>query len=143
MKKFCGMRNENSKRTYSFKKGFTLAETLITIGIIGVTSVLVIPPIINKYKEIVTVNKVKKFYSMISQAMALSILENGSPQSWSVSESQGVNFIYTSYVKPYVKINEDCVNNTGSSCSLQVSSNLTYLNGEKWEGTGLNDTGLM
>lgn len=51
------------------KKAFTLAEVLITLGIIGVVAAITMPVLINKYQEIVTVTKVKKFYSLMSQAI--------------------------------------------------------------------------
>lgn len=58
-------------------KGFTLAETLITLGIIGVVAALTIPSLINNYNEKQTVAKVKKFYSTMSQAIKLAVEESG------------------------------------------------------------------
>ena len=40
------------------KKAFTLAEVLITLGIIGVVAAMTIPSLINAYRERVTVTKV-------------------------------------------------------------------------------------
>ena len=51
------------------KCAFTLAETLITLGIIGIVAAIVIPNLIYKYNEYVTVNKVKTFYSKFSNAV--------------------------------------------------------------------------
>ncbi len=48
---------------------FTLAEVLITLGIIGVVAALTIPSIIHKYKSIVLQNQLKKSYSNIQQAV--------------------------------------------------------------------------
>ena len=53
---------------YSKRSGFTLAETLITIGIIGVVSALTIPNVINKYRAKTFETLFKKSYSNISQA---------------------------------------------------------------------------
>lgn len=36
------------------KKAFTLAETLITLGVIGVVAALTLPTLINSYKKQVT-----------------------------------------------------------------------------------------
>ena len=44
-----------------YQKGFTLAEILITLGIIGVVAALSIPSLINKINEIQTVSRVKNF----------------------------------------------------------------------------------
>lgn len=50
------------------KVAFTLAEVLITIGIIGVVSALTIPLLVAKYNERVTVAKVKETYAMLAYA---------------------------------------------------------------------------
>ena len=50
------------------KKAFTLAEVLITLGIIGVVAAMTIPSLINAYRERVTVTKVQKAYSLLSLA---------------------------------------------------------------------------
>ena len=49
-------------------RAFTLAEVLITLGIIGVVAAMTLPTVVNKYKEKETVTKLKKFYSIISQS---------------------------------------------------------------------------
>ena len=90
----------------NYKKAFTLSEVLITLGVIGVVAAMTIPAVINKYKEHVTVNKVKKFYSMISQAFLMSVKDNGYANEWSVENEQ--NSItakqIAGYFKPYLKI---------------------------------------
>lgn len=53
------------------KLGFTLAEVLITLGIIGVVAALTMPSIINKYQKEILRNQFKKAYSEISQATEL------------------------------------------------------------------------
>ena len=59
------------------RKGFTLAEVLITLVIIGVIAALTIPALMNKTNEQETVVAVKKAYSVISQAYQRVIAENG------------------------------------------------------------------
>jgi len=51
------------------KSGFTLAEVLITLVIIGVIAALTIPTAINKSKEEELKSQFKKAYSTISQAL--------------------------------------------------------------------------
>ena len=55
---------------YGFKKffAFTLAEVLITLGIIGVVAALTIPTISHNIQEIVLKNQFKNFYSTFLQA---------------------------------------------------------------------------
>lgn len=62
----------------SRKVAFTLAETLITLGIIGVVAALTLPNLIAKYDEMVTLNKIKRSYSEIINAMEMSKQEIGS-----------------------------------------------------------------
>ena len=50
-------------------KAFTLAEVLITLGVIGVVAAMTMPTVIKKYQEQVTVNKVKKIYSTLKMSM--------------------------------------------------------------------------
>lgn len=50
------------------KRAFTLAEVLITLGIIGVVAALTIPILVGKYREKQTVTAVKTAYSIFSQA---------------------------------------------------------------------------
>ena len=68
--------------TTSHKKGrrkiaFTLAEVLITLGIIGVVAALTLPSVIQNYKKQVTVTQLKKAYSVLGQVVQKSIADNG------------------------------------------------------------------
>lgn len=60
-----------------FKSGFTLAEVLITLVIIGVVAAMTIPTLVARYEEQVTVAKVEKAYSTIAQAWAKFQADNG------------------------------------------------------------------
>lgn len=95
------------------KKGFTLAEVLITLGIIGVVAALTMPSLIQSYKERETVSRVKKFYSMINQALLLAINENGPVDEWDFAEidqETGINVSnkFFEYLRPHLKITKDC-----------------------------------
>ena len=55
-----------------FKKfGFTLAEILIVIGIIGTISIMVLPTLKNNYEEHVFESRAKARYNILQQAVAL------------------------------------------------------------------------
>lgn len=56
---------------------FTLAEVLITLGIIGVVAALTIPSIISSYQKVQYVEGLKKGYSEISQVFKKYIAEEG------------------------------------------------------------------
>ncbi len=51
------------------RAAFTLAEVLITLGIIGVVAAMTIPTLIANYKQKTLDNQFKKTYSMISQVL--------------------------------------------------------------------------
>ena len=59
--------------------GFTLAEVLITLGIIGVVAAMTIPNLIQHYSQEATVNKLKKTISVLNQAYRLSFDDVGEP----------------------------------------------------------------
>lgn len=47
--------------------GFTLAEVLVTIGVIGLVAALIMPTVIKNINNAITVSKLKKSYAEISQ----------------------------------------------------------------------------
>ena len=67
---------------YTDKTGFTLAEVLITLGVIGVVASLTLPAVISRYKVQETSARLKKFYSIMSQAILLSEIDNGPIEYW-------------------------------------------------------------
>lgn len=69
------------------KKAFTLAEVLVTLGIIGIVAAMTLPEIIQDYREKETVTRVKKFYSVFSQAYTQAVLENGTIDTWGLTDS--------------------------------------------------------
>lgn len=59
------------------KSAFTLAEVLITLGIIGVVAAITIPALLNNTQETELKTAWKKEYSVISQAVMSIISDNG------------------------------------------------------------------
>ena len=57
--------------------GFTLAEVLITIGIIGLVAALTLPALINNNRNKALETAFKKNYSAISQALNMYYAQNG------------------------------------------------------------------
>ncbi len=80
-------------------KAFTLAEILITLGIVGVVAAMTIPSLLTNFKKRETVSKVKAAYSIFSQAVKLSIQENDEPAGWDVSDEYTVA---ERYLNPYM-----------------------------------------
>ncbi len=58
------------------KLGFTLAEVLITLGIIGIVAALTIPGLLSRNEEKVRETQLKKAYSVLSQAHQMMIVKD-------------------------------------------------------------------
>ncbi len=67
------------------KKGFTLAEILITLGIIGVVAALTMGLLLPRLEKITTAAKLKKFYTVIAQATDKAMVEHGDWSYWDYS----------------------------------------------------------
>ena len=96
-----------------FKRvAFTLAETLITIGIIGVVSAITIPALITNYQKNQTVVQLKKTYNDIQNGLKLSIADNGDISGWTLPNSgydpSGTQIYVKSYWIPYFKGSKLC-----------------------------------
>lgn len=61
---------------------FTLAEVLITLGIIGVVAALTLPTLMQNYKRVVYTTKMKRFCSAWQQTIVRSQVDNGPAQYW-------------------------------------------------------------
>ena len=59
------------------KLGFTLAEVLITLGIIGIVSAMTLPTVINNARDRQFKSMFKKQVSVISQAIQMGDAEDG------------------------------------------------------------------
>ena len=63
---------------FTFKKcAFTLAEVLITLGIIGVVAAVTLPTLVQNYKKTVYVNQLKKFVSTFEQGLQKMLADEG------------------------------------------------------------------
>lgn len=86
------------------RQAFTLAEVLITLGIIGIVAAVTMPTVITNYKKKQVVTQLKKSYSLISQAVKLSETQNGETKFWNLN-APSEEFMNT-YITPYLKNNE-------------------------------------
>ncbi len=84
------------------KKAFTLAEVLITLGIIGVVAAMTFPMVVENYQKRETVVRLKKAYTVLSQAILTSQIDNGSVQNWDINYILPEEF-YQIYIKKYIK----------------------------------------
>lgn len=97
-----------------FKRGFTLAEVLITLGIIGVVAAITIPSLISKIGKRQLESQIKASYATIAQTMRsaeadgvdfdMQIVNNNdaSTKEW-----------FQTYMAPYLKTEKVCYNSSG------------------------------
>ena len=71
------------------KCAFTLAEVLITLGIIGVVAAITIPSLMAATQEASLVPKVKKTYSTLAQALKLASNDYDTPGDFSLIFEEG------------------------------------------------------
>ena len=79
--------------------GFTLAEVLLTLGIIGVVCALTLPSLIANHKEKETVTRLKKAYSTLSNAYTGVLNEYGPPPDWNVESWDDVVVMFSKYIQ--------------------------------------------
>ena len=88
------------------KNSFTLAEVLITLGIIGVVAAMTMPTLIKKHQQRVLVTRLQKNYSIVSQALITSVSENGSMNEWDLGvdyNKANLKRVVDKYFVPYFK----------------------------------------
>lgn len=128
-------------RLNRIERGFTLAEVLITLTIIGVVAAMTIPTLVNKYQERATVVALKKAYSTLSQAYLMAVQENGTPENWDWSSVDNLNMMFSKYLRT----TKDCP--AGSDCAVD-ENNLYRINGDPYgngalPGSLLSDGSLV
>lgn len=91
-----------------------MAEVLITLGIIGVIAALTMPSLIQNYKKQEASARLKKFVSVMNQAVILSTIDNGEIDTWVkasedktddaiINNAQSVYDFFMKYLAPYMK----------------------------------------
>ena len=109
----------NVLTSYRLKKcAFTLAEVLITLGIIGVVAAMTMPVLIQNHRNSVVEARLKKFYSTINQAIIMAENDYDDKKIWyqevagadiddegnPVPGSSEAEKWFNKYFAPYLKI---------------------------------------
>ena len=107
-----GMTNRSAKS--SRKAAFTMAEVLITLGIIGIIAAMTLPSLIGNYQKKVVAKRLEQTYSQIYQAINMAQIDYGDMRNWETNKNYNSNveggseeraliveqFVET-YMKPY------------------------------------------
>lgn len=115
------------------RRGFTLAEVLITLGIIGVVAAITIPTLINSTNKAEFATAYKKSYSVFSNAFAYIKKENGDSVKSLCGEYTDENLASSKCLsdifKPYLQVARACETGNSSDCS-NMKTVLTSLSGD-------------
>ena len=74
---------------HNYCTGFTLAEVLITLGIIGIIAALTMPTLIANYQKKRTVTQLKATYSILNQAFEAAKADYGDMDNWDMDSYKG------------------------------------------------------
>lgn len=121
-----------------FNLGFTLAEVLITLVIIGVVAAVTIPVLHANYTEREKITRVKKAYSTLANAMTL-VKANGGDTIFEVKDGSNDNVKewFDTYLAPYLITTKVCYDSRG----CWNEGDTKYLNGHNtnWNRPGIGD----
>lgn len=90
------------------KIGFTLAEVLLTLGVIGVVAAITIPTLISNYQKKVISVSLKKAYATISNGFRLSEVNNGPYSEWPQGSLLDYDTFWNVYINPYFTGSKIC-----------------------------------
>lgn len=111
------MNNLSDNNNY-LHNGFTLAEVLITLGIIGVVAALTLPTLIENHHKTVVETRLAKFYSTMNQAILRAENDFGDKKDWgdigngyeedengNPDRSKSIPLVwFNTYMRPYLNL---------------------------------------
>ncbi len=86
------------KKCLKTKFGFTLAEVLITLAIIGIVAALTIPTVVRNYQKTQYTAALKKTYSALSQAAQRIMIDNGGTMEGLCSTNACIKNLFLEYM---------------------------------------------
>lgn len=109
------------------KKGFTLSEFLITLGVIGVVSAITLPVLIKNYNNYLTEQKLKKAYNTLSNGIKMAEVDYGPMKDWpNGKDIKDMREYYATYFQPYF--------NGIKLCSSTTTCGYKDFDRQKWTG---------
>ena len=111
-------------------KGFTLAEVLITLAIIGVVAALTIPSVISNYQQQEFKTGLKKAVSVLNEAIQTNIAQDGITPYDRPRTNGSIEFL-DEYLKKHMSVIKDVV---GSGVGSRYLSDETT-----WQGVSQNN----
>lgn len=108
------------------RNAFTLAEVLITLGIIGIVAAMTLPLIVEDYRKKATAESLRKSYAELNQVLTMAISDYGDMQNWDYQSAAEISQWVQKYIKPYVKttVVEECSKASFFCAGVPNASNL-------------------
>jgi len=124
----CGRGQGEGLNPCKKKAAFTLAEVLITLGIIGVVAAMTIPNLIAEQQKRTTVTKLQRAMSVLNQAYRRAYDDVGEATAEEAA-SMGSKEYFNKYWAPYLKILHIC--KSYKDCGYDSPQPYTAANGQK------------
>ena len=98
------------------KPAFTLAEILITLGVIGIVAAMTLPMLAENYQRIIIQTRLKKFYTTFNQAILRAVDEHGPYEGWNywveardnngvlIPQPEAISMAFNLYLRPYLNV---------------------------------------
>lgn len=99
------------------RKGFTVAEVLITIAIIGIVAIMTIPSLKKNADRDAVVQKLQKNYGVLTNIVNMAVAQNGQIESWDLPDKrdgEAADKVFQKYFAPQLKLIKYC--GTGTGC---------------------------
>ena len=121
-----------------YSKAFTLAETLIVIGIIGVVAALTLPNLNHATGDKETVTRLQKLHSALNEANDRAVAIYGPLDEWQNSCSGDVPLseCYFKRITEFMKVSKVCDRTDIEACT-------TSLDYEEGEGAGSSSAAVL
>lgn len=124
---FKNCKNRISTKNLNYRLGFTLAEVLIVVGILGLVAEMTIPTLINNVNDMIYKTAWKKEYSSFASLVELVKNENGGTlQGLLSADDLSMNNIFDKYLKVITSCHT--VGITGKGICWHQDSDWSYLN---------------
>ena len=90
---------------------FTLAESLLVMGVIGIVATLVVPNLKNNSEDQVYVAKARKVYTEIETAYERAVLKYGDPKDWTKAQTNA-------HLQEFLNVKKVC---TDATCTQSMA----------------------
>ncbi len=95
------------------KFGFTLAEIIITLGIIGVVAAMTLPTLMTDMRNRKSVAILKENYSLLSQMMLRANDDGAVATLTAHNDFEQMEYVFRNYFFAYIKTLDTCYDTTG------------------------------